>query len=253
MKNDEVDVRLQRLERRVLVLTCLCSSLAIALALVLWTSPRRSVEAAAKPSVLRTRGLIIEDDQGRARVLLGAPFPKVGNRLRQDDASTAIVFLDEQGHDRFLVGETIAAQIDGKVPQAFHRMGQSSAYGATIFDPAGNERGGIGFLSNGGTVNRAVMALDRPGEDAVGMMVDDKTGYAGLGVSYPPEVGKWTTGLILGTQGSKAFITIKDLHDTPRGTLGIGPEMVPSFQLFDEKGNPGPELLKSAGGSTAKQ
>ena len=87
MKNDEVDVRLQRLERRVLVLTCLCSSLAIALALVLWTSPRRSVEAAAKPSVLRTRGLIIEDDQGRARVLLGAPFPKVGNRLRQDDAS----------------------------------------------------------------------------------------------------------------------------------------------------------------------
>ena len=91
------------------------------------------------------------------------------------------------------------------------------------------------------------MALDRPGEDAIGMMVDDKDGYAGLVISYPPEVGKWTTGLILGTQGKKAFITIKDLHDTPRATFGIGPDPVPSFQLFDENGNPGPELLKPAG------
>ena len=240
-----LEIRLKRLERTTRYLTGLSAGLAVLLAVIAAGAFATRVKAAEDAKVLRLRGLILEDDQGRARILPGAPFPKTSDRLRQDDSSAAMVFLDRQGHDRFLVGETIAAQIDGKVPEQFHRMGQSAAYGATIFDPAGNERGGMGFLSNGSTVNRAVMALDRPGEDAIGMMVDDKSGYAGLGISYPPEVGKWTTGLILGTQGNKAFITIKDSQDMPRATFGIGPDPVPSFQLFDNKGNPGTELLKS--------
>jgi hypothetical protein len=245
MENMQLESRVKQLEGRTRSLTVLCGLLLLSLtAVTLSTIPSR-VKAAEDANVLHVKGLIVEDDQGRARILLGAPFPKTSDRLRQDDPSAAMVFLDKQGHDRFLVGETIAAQIDGKVPQQFHRMGQSASYGATILDPAGNERGGIGFLSNGTTVNRAVMALDRPGEDAIGMMVDDKTGYAGLGVEYAPEVGKWTTGLILGTQGNKAFITIKDLNDMPRATFGIGPQPVPSLQLFDSKGNPGPELLKT--------
>ena len=239
-----LEIRIKRLERTSRYLAAACGGLIVIIAAIAAGSLATRVKAAEDAKVLRLKGLIIEDDQGRARILLGAPFPKSSDRLRQDDTSTAIVFLDQQGHDRFLVGETIAAQIDGKVPPQFHRMGQSAAYGATIFDTAGNERGGMGFLSNGSTVNRAVMALDRPGEDAIGMMVDDKTGYAGLGISYPPEVGKWTDGINLGTQGNKAFITIKDLHDRPRATFGIGPEPDPSFQLFDDKGNPGPELLK---------
>ncbi len=253
MHDSTLEFRLKQLERKTFFLTALCGCLVLAL-LTLGASQLLSarVKAAEDPKVLRLRGLIIEDEQGRARVLLGAPFPSTSDRLRKDDTSTAMVFLDQQGRDRFLVGETITAQIDGKVPAQFHRMGQSASFGATIFDAAGNERGGIGFLSNGSTVNRAVMALDRPGQDAVGMMVDDKTGYAGLGVEYSPEIGKWTTGLIMGTLGSKAFITIKDLHDMPRATFGIGPEPVPSFQLFDDKGNPGAELLKTAAGSVAK-
>lgn len=252
MENTQLELRLKQLERKAHSLTVICGLLLLSLGGVALTIFTSRVRAAENGTVLRVKGLIVEDSSGRARILLGAPFPKSSDRLRQDDSSAAMVFLDQQGHDRFLVGETIAAQIDGKVPEQFHRMGQSAAYGATIFDPAGNERGGIGFLSNGSTVNRAVMALDRPGEDAVGMMVDDKNGYAGLGISYPPEVGKWTTGLILGTQGNKAFITIKDQHDTPRATFGIGPDPVPSFQVFDQSGNPGPELLKMSTGNPSK-
>lgn len=252
MDNMQLEIRVKQLERRTESLAVLCGLLLLSLAAVVLTVFTSRVKAAEETGVLRVKGLIVEDNHGRARILVGAPFPKTSDRLRQDDSSAALVFLDQQGHDRFLVGETIPAQIDGNVPENFHRMGQSAAYGATIFDTAGNERGGIGFLSNGSTVNRAVMALDRPGEDAIGMMVDDKTGYAGLGVSYPPEVGKWTTGLILGTQGNKAFITIKDLHDMPRATFGIGPEPVPSLQLFDQKGNPGAELLKTATGNPSK-
>lgn len=241
----QMERRIQQLERRMVVLAAGCGVLAIGLSAAIMQTHTAPVKAAEDAKVLRVKGLVIDDEQGRARILLGAPFPKTPDRLRQDDGSAAMVFLDNEGHDRFLVGETIGAQIGGKVPQQFHRIGQSSAYGATIFDAAGNERGGMGFLSNGNTVNRAVVALDRPGEDAVGMMVDDKTGYAGLGINYPREVREWTTGVDLGTQGNKAFITIRDSHDMPRATLGIGPAPIPSLQVFDEKGNPETELLST--------
>jgi hypothetical protein len=195
--------------------------------------------------VLHLKGLVIEDQQGRARILLGAPFPAVHDRLRQDTTTTTLLFLDEQGHDRFSIGEIMPAQINGKVPPQFHRIGSSSAYGLTIYDPLGNERGGMGFLSNGSTVNRASIALDRPDGDAIGMMVDDKTDFAGLAAMYPRKIGDYATGLLLATQGSKAFITMKDVHDIPRATFEIGPELNPSFRLSDQAGKLGPDLLSS--------
>ena len=247
MSEIEIQKRIRSLERRVALVTGLCCLLAILLIQEVEFRPH-SVYADAPTTILHAKGLVIEDAQGHARILLGAPFPQLRDRLRQDETSTAMVFLDEAGHDRFLVGETIAAQIDGKVPPQFQRMGKSSGYAATIFDSEGNERGGMGFLANGSTVSRAVVALDRPGADAIGMMVDDKTGYAGLGAEYAPDVAKWSTGVLLGTQGRRAFITLKDLHDTPRATFEIGPELNPSFHLFDEKGKNGPELLNSRAG-----
>jgi len=36
--------------------------------------------------VLRARGLIIEDEAGRERILVGAPIPEAVNRVRTDDA-----------------------------------------------------------------------------------------------------------------------------------------------------------------------
>ncbi len=38
----------------------------------------------AADGVLRARGLIIEDDAGRERILIGAPIPEAGNRVRAD-------------------------------------------------------------------------------------------------------------------------------------------------------------------------
>lgn len=112
------------------------------------------VEAVKSAKVLHLKSLVIDDDQGRARILLGAPFPSVEERLRKDVTATGMVFLDEKGHDRFALGEMMPAS------PGFHRIG--SAYGLNIYDSEGHERGGMGFLSNGSTVNRAVIALDRP-------------------------------------------------------------------------------------------
>ena len=66
---------------------------------------------------------------------------------------TNLIVLDEQGHDRFRVGDMLPAA------PGFHRVG--SAYGVSILDTQGGERGGMGFISNGSNVNRAVVALDR--------------------------------------------------------------------------------------------
>lgn len=135
------------------------------------------------------------------------------------------------------------AQMNGKVSPNFHRIG--SAYGLTIFDLEGNERGGMGFLSNG----RAAVVLDRPNGDAVGAMVDDKSGFAGMGVSYSPEVAQGSTGILFGTQDKKTFLTFKGIDDMPRASFALGPEGTPSFQLFDKAGNAGPDLLGAVGAS----
>ena len=43
-------------------------------------------DGAGTDGVLRARGLIIEDQAGRERILLGAPIPEAANRVRTDTA-----------------------------------------------------------------------------------------------------------------------------------------------------------------------
>lgn len=241
MTESSLEQRLARLVQRFRRLAALCGALILILAFSVSREGSRAVQAAEAPSVLHLRGLVIDDEQGHARVLLGAPFPAVHDRTRQDTTATSILFLDEQGHDRISMGQVMPAQIDGKVPANSHRIGD--AYGLTIYDTVGNERGGMGFLTNGKGLNRAVVALDRPGHDAVGMTVDDQMDFASLGVEYSPKVAEYTTGAILATMGSKVFFTLKDLHDMPRMTLSVEGDR-PSLQTFDKDGKMREELIK---------
>ena len=55
------------------------------------------------PGVVRTRALIIEDAQGRERVVLGAPVPDPKEGRRRS-ASTGLVINDSAGIERFGVG-----------------------------------------------------------------------------------------------------------------------------------------------------
>ncbi|HEV2417402.1 MAG TPA: hypothetical protein VGX94_06335 [Terriglobia bacterium] len=242
MENNVLETRVKNLEKKILYLTSFCGLLVVAMIFIMVSSSTQRVKAAENAKVLHLRGLVIEDAQGRARILLGAPFPTVHGRIRQDATTTALLFLDEQGHDRFSIGEKMPAQLNGKVSPQFHRIG--AGYGLTIYDPVGNERGGMGFISNGSTVSRAVIALDRPGQDAWGAIVDDKSGFAGTMTLYPPKTANDTNGVVVGTLENKAFITLKSLNNKPRATFAVGPEGLPSFELFDETGKPGPDLLK---------
>ena len=100
-ENLQIEQRVAKLEatQRVLRLICLLEAIAF-LTVAAGTFLMGHVHASSGPEILRVRGLVIEDAEGRPRALLGAPFPRVLGRKRQDEGSNALVFLNEEGSDR---------------------------------------------------------------------------------------------------------------------------------------------------------
>lgn len=155
--------------------------------------------------VLRARGIVIVDDEGRERILIGAPLPAASNRVRTDTArvrslwahrfgnanqymkwyqdydhqSNGILILDEQGFDKVCLGDGVP---DANIGQ---RIGKQT--GLVFCDDEGFERGGIGVINVGKKQNRVVMALDgENGTDATGISVmeDGETGFFAGGKGY---------------------------------------------------------------------
>ncbi len=196
-----------------------------------------SVRASSSSSsdVLRVRGLIIEDSEGHPRILVGAPFPSVTGRKRQDEPSSAILFLDPSGSDRLLVGEGIGAQINGKIYSQQQRAVQGSAYGINLMDGLGNERGGFGFTASASGGGRAVIALDRPVGDAWGAVVDDKTGWVGMMFNYTMPLGEYQPGIEIGLLRDRPFLHFKDKNDYSRAEMSLAPNGEPSLTVHDAK------------------
>ncbi|MGN2250480.1 hypothetical protein ACFWZ1_10450 [Frateuria sp. GZRe14] len=151
---------------------------------------------------LRTRGLVIVDDDGRTRILMGASATSPAD---VPNAAGAITYFDPQGHRRLAIGQTPALVKNGKVVP---RISSEASYSLTIYDAVGNERGGAGYVAG---ARRAVIALDRapPAADAVGLLVDDSSGFAGFVANYEHDSGSFA--VQLGTQGDRAAL---DLFDT---------------------------------------
>lgn len=155
--------------------------------------------------ILRAKGIVIVDDNGRERILIGAPLPKASNRIRTDTArvralwshrfgnadqymkwyqnyshkANGILILDEQGYDKVCLGDGVP---DANIGQ---RIGKQT--GLIFCDHEGFERGGIGVINVGEKQNRVVMALDgENGTDATGITVleDGETGFFAGGKGY---------------------------------------------------------------------
>jgi hypothetical protein len=84
---DRLNKRLRRLQWSVLLVAALGLLLAIGV-------------AAQGRTMLRVRSLIIEDEAGKARVILGAPV----SGPQRISSSTGVIILDENGVERFGVG-----------------------------------------------------------------------------------------------------------------------------------------------------
>lgn len=221
--------RIDSAERQIRWLRLLCGAQLAILILV-------AAAPAASRQILHARGLIIDDAQGRPRILIGAPFPSVKARHRQDPGSTAMIFLDPNGNDRLLVGEGIGAQIAGKVYTQQNRSVHGAAYGINVMDGSGNERGGFGFIATPSGGGRAVIALDRPAGDAWGAMVDDRLDFAGMLFNYPMPAGQYQSAIEIGVQGERPFLHFKDKEDNSRAEIAMAPDGTPSFTVSDAKG-----------------
>lgn len=146
--------------------------------------------------IIKARGIIVVDEQGRERVLIGAPIPQAKNRVFTDKtraqaawndkipekfakqywdnfdklqkASIGMLVLDENGFDRVAIGDDLPDANTGR------RIGKAT--GLTIHNEKGYERAGFGMIKVG----------DRT---QVGLGMDDEHGEAlnlfsakGLGV-----------------------------------------------------------------------
>ncbi len=91
--------------------------------------------------------------------------------------------------------------------------------------------------------------LDRINGDAIGVMVDDKSDFAGLVANYPGADANSPTGVEIGTQGKEAFVRVLDATEKKRAALLVGPDGIPSLWTYDAEGK---EQFDALRGSPAK-
>jgi hypothetical protein len=187
----------------------------------------RSASADGSGQVLRVRGLIVEDAQGRPRILIGAPVPKVTGRKREDD-DTGIILVGENGADRVAIGSPTPA------PQSRGKVGQRNSPGAglVVDDLDGNERGGIGVLDNG----RGVVCLDYPDpihREAICLGVLPE-GLAGLVINAPTgDNGERAMMAVL--KDGTSLMKLADTSGNERSILVVQGESPAQFLVLDPK------------------
>jgi len=173
---DTINGRLQVLERRLRQMQVALLSALILSILVITAgfSRARSGETSKQANVLRVRGLIIEDDERRPRILIGAPTPTIAGRKRPEGVD-GIVLLGANGVDRIVISYPgLEPQVMGKVEK---RSIAVPSAGLVINDSGGNERAGFGVSDDGARIS---LGLDYADRDAMGLLVSP--GFSGLAI-----------------------------------------------------------------------
>src|SRR5258708_6228929 len=161
--------RLEKLERLVRMIKVL-SLVAVALGIALFMYGRHANANPSGREILHVRGIVIEDDSGRPRLLLGAPVSNNG-RKRQDEV-TGLILLSSDGTDRLTIGTAEYDQVNGTLQ---HRIANGA--GVLLNDTDGNERGGFGILDSG----RVTLRLDRAqGEGGAFLTINGQDRFSGL-------------------------------------------------------------------------
>ncbi len=130
-------------------------------------------------TLVRTRGIVIEDEAGRDRLLIGYPIPPSRGRVRTDlarvestwaprlggakfmeayrsydNSASGLVFLNEQGFDKLVLGE--------KMPDPNTGVRLVDSAGFSFNDDEGFECGGLGVSKTPEGKTRVVMGMDDP-------------------------------------------------------------------------------------------
>jgi len=169
--------------------------------------------------LIRTQGIIIEDENGKDRILIGAPIPYSKDRVRTDttlvrkhwasrifpndpdrymgyykdyyNATNGMVIMNEEGFDRVLLGDKLADSNTGK------RLFEAA--GITWNTKEGFELGGAGVNTAEDGTARSVIGLDGSEGEAVhlvaledgtkALIIGGKDGRLMIGMSN--ENGNW--------------------------------------------------------------
>lgn len=178
-----------KLQRQVAALRVYCAVLTLALTTFIFIA---SAPQGKGDEIVRTKGIVIVDDHGRDRILIGAPVPVSGHRIRSgferakkawggrfpsfdwykglDNSSNGMIILDERGYDRIAIGAPVPD------PNIGRRI--SPSMGIALNDSEGFERAGFGYFPEN---NRIVLGLDSPnGSEGVTMSIleDGSTGVS---------------------------------------------------------------------------
>ncbi len=193
MQSAEYEARLEAAERNVRRLALALASL-VALAVLGFTG--RAGMANQTADVVTARGLVILDEAGRARIVIGAPAAAAHDDARLAQA-TGMVVLDTLDRLSAAVGSDPPLILeDGTLAE---RIGSSN--GLTFYDPRdGKERGGIGAFEDG----RANVCLDygEASKEAVCMSVAPEDQYTAVMLNGTPREEVFDrVGMFVGADG----------------------------------------------------
>jgi hypothetical protein len=212
--------RIERLERFVKKIK-LHSLLAVVVVGCLFIVGKFSAASPQDSKIIHVRGIVVEDESGHPRMLLGAPI-SIQGRKRQDELN-GLAILSADGTDRLTIGTAGDVQINGKIE---HRI--ANGVGMLLNDAQGNERGGFGYLDNG----RVVLGLDRAhGTEGVTLSVNDQDGWAGLGVK---DLASWIVISMGNSKEDGTRLLFRDAKGTDRVFLGVK-DSLPKLEVRDRK------------------
>jgi hypothetical protein len=150
--------RIEKLETRLQMFYVLGLALGAVLIFVSVTPATRAQDPAPAVKLVRAKTIIIEDEHGRDRIVMGAPVPNPKEGQRRS-ASTGLVINDANGYERFGLG----LRTDGSVGMGFDAPPGTG-------DPRNRERINIVADSKGGAFLRF---LNRRTEAAGFLRLDD--------------------------------------------------------------------------------
>ncbi len=213
---NQIICRLEQVEKKY---SRLQSIFFIAITLLLFGLISLSYKQMKKNDIIKAKGIIIEDESGKDRILIGAPIPLSKDRVRTDtsrirklwanriipdnpdkymeyykdyyNSAEGIVIMNENGFDRVLLGDRLADANTGK------RMYEAA--GISWNDKEGFELGGAGVNTTKEGKSRSVVGLDDGNGEAVhlvaledgtkGLMIGGENGRLLIGMSM--KNGQW--------------------------------------------------------------
>ena len=184
----------------------------------------------ASSRLLRTRGIVIEDAEGRDRILIGTPIPQSAARVRTNAARVekewapllggeaymkayreydndvgGILILNEQGFDKLILADHTPDPNTGK------RLFENSGF--IWNDDRGFERGGLGCNKTADGKYRVVLGMDDEEGEAVHLFVLED-GTKGLRIASSDMLflaGRVRAGNeVFGNEGEFGGLMVKD-------------------------------------------